>query len=193
LDNHTIMLHQLNENKDLLIVAIASFFIGFGAASFFGGPPADVPEQEQSALRSDTLPPLSFETEGEGGEEKSIGGVEMERESTAAERVEMLRVENQRAGSFMQIQHAELADARWIAVREINEDGTPGNILGAGWQPAGVHNDIEVKLLRETTGGEHYQALLYEDTGNDKRFDHTIDRPLDVSASFSTVASPGGF
>ena len=50
----------MKENKDLIIVAIASFFIGFGVASLFGGDVDTAPRTREEALEDTTLPPLPF-------------------------------------------------------------------------------------------------------------------------------------
>ena len=176
------MFQRLNENKDLLIVAIASFFIGFGAASLFGGGAAErtagTPQGAQ--IENVTLPPLPFD------------------EASTKKISDALTVENQRAGSSVVLQKSEFQEAHWVVVRDVNDDGTPGNILGAGWFPAGAHENMSVPLVRATVGGEHYVAVLFSDSNGDKKFDHKTDQPVkDASgkilfAKFSTVASAGG-
>lgn len=179
------MWERFNENKDLIIVAIASFFIGFGSASFFGGDTTskDKTESLKGAEIDDiTLPPLPFNKETAG--------------ATIVSRSNMLIVENQRAGSSVMVKKAELPETRWIVVGEKNKDGARGAILGAGWFPAGTHENVLVSLLRETVGGEEYLVVLFADTNQDKQFDHKADEPVKdaggniISASFSTVASP---
>ncbi len=185
------MWQRLNENKDLIIVAIASFFIGFGAASLFGGDDKGSALYQDDAKKEDaTLPPLPFDkdTAGKGTQ----AGLVMSSGKDA------ITVENQRAGASVAVKKAEFSEARWIVVREINEKGAAGNILGAGWFPGGMHENILVPLLKETTGGEQYKAELFSDSNGDKKFDHKTDEPVKdaagntVSTSFSTVASAGG-
>ena len=78
-------------------------------------------------------------------------------------------------------------------VRDTNDDGSVGNMLGAGWFPAGVHENISVPLMRGTVGGEQYVVELFADTNGDKQFDHKTDQQISgVTASFSTVASASG-
>lgn len=186
------MLQRLNENKDLIIVAIASFFIGFGSASFFGDDTEskDKTEFSQGAEMEDiTLPPLPFK-------EDTTGKGTQPTETAGTNGISTLMVDNQRAGSSVMVKKAELSEAQWIAVREKNKDGSIGAILGAGWFPAGAHENISVPLARETVGGEEYLVVVFADINKDKQFNHKIDEPVKdaagnmVSASFSTVASP---
>ncbi len=186
------MLQRLNENKDLIIVAIASFFIGFGAASFFGASSKNslepiVLEQQTPLMPLPPVPPIPIIETGnpENPNEPSMIGTDA------------ITVENQRAGTTVIVQRAEFTQPRWIVVREMREGRDMGNILGAGWFRAGIHEHVAIELLRGTTGGEEYYVVVFADEGADKRFDHTVDKPLMnvsgnvVRATFSTVANPG--
>lgn len=53
----------------------------------------------------------------------------------------------------------------WVAVQEVNEDGTLGNVLGAALvgHPA---SNVNVPLLRPTLAGQEYAVVLYRDDGN---------------------------
>ena len=185
------MFKSLNENKDLIIVAIASFFIGFGVASFFGGASPDAgvlggASDKEGKIAPLVLPGASMDQNKDG---KGLGKIEGK---------ETLMAENQRAGSVVTIHHAQLAEPRWLVVREVNDGGTSGNILGAGWFPAGAHDDISIELLRGTVGGEQYIVELYADTNADKKFDKAVDKTVigadgaTVTAKFSTIASSAG-
>jgi len=195
-DYYNTMFQRLNENKDLLIVAIASFFIGFGAASFFGGNAQKDTglAQDTKKIEDTTLPPLPFnkDTVGNGNQAVTIN------ETVKPSGTNAFVVENQRAGDSVLVKKAEFSEARWIVVREINDDATVGNILGAGWFSAGAHENISVSLRRGTIGGEQYKAELFSDSNGDRQFDHKIDEPLKdaagntISVSFSTVASASG-
>lgn len=187
------MWQRLNENKDLIIVAIASFFIGFGSASFFGGNTTSKDKTESlkgAEIEDITLSPLPFNKETNGEDVRDVAGAKV------APRSNMLVVENQRAGSSVMVKKAELSAAQWIVVREKNKDGSRGSILGAGWFPAGVHENISVSLARETVGGEEYLVIIFADINQDKQFDHKVDEPVKdaggniISISFNTVASP---
>ncbi|OGZ46928.1 MAG: hypothetical protein A3J54_01820 [Candidatus Ryanbacteria bacterium RIFCSPHIGHO2_02_FULL_45_13b] len=183
------MIERLKENQDVLIVAIASFFIGFGAASLFTG---DVDKDatlnsQKMETKDTTLPPLPFNTEtaGKGNQMVPVDA-------------NTFVIENQRAGVSVFVKKAEFSEPRWIVIREANAGDVAGAILGAGWFPAGAHENIIVPLLRGTVGGEQYQAELFFDSNGDKQFDHNTDQPLKdtagnaISISFNTVASAGG-
>lgn len=183
------MFQRFNENKDLLIVAVASFFIGFGAASFFGGGVDNTPKEtpQKPEVQNLTLPSLPFDKETAGKKEQ---------QPTAVPASSSFMMENQRAGSSVTIKKVEFSEAQWVVVRDRNNDGAAGSILGAGWFPAGIHENVSVPLLRDTAGGEEYLAMLYADTNSDKKFDHKTDALVKdaagnaVSVSFNTVASP---
>ena len=189
------MMQRLSENKDLIIVAIASFFIGFGAASLFTGDANEDSTGNPQGLemKDTTLPPLPFDKETAGKGNQAVTGDVVKLSGTNA-----LVVENQRAGASVLVKKAEFSEARWIVVRETNADGKSGNILGAGWFPGGVHENVSVPLARETVGGEQYKVEFFSDSNGDKQFDHKMDELVKdaagniISTSFSTVASAGG-
>jgi hypothetical protein len=82
---------------------------------------------------------------------------------------EGVTVADQPAGSLVTVKSARLDTTGWLAVRD-----SRGWILGAARLEAGVHEAVEVPLLRSTTAGESYQVLLYADDG-DKTFDFKKD------------------
>lgn len=178
--NIIVMWERMKENKDLIVVAIASFFIGFGAASFFGDT-QEVSVPDGIINKKEDVAPLALSR------------------TQPENKTETLMVENQRAGSSVEVLNTELSEPRWVVVREVSEDGKPGNFLGAVWLPAGVHTEVSVDLLRNTVGGEQYVVALFSDEGADKKFDHTVDKALvdaagnEITVKFSTVASPTGF
>ena len=88
-------------------------------------------------------------------------------------------VTDQPSGDTVTVRSASLKNAGWIAVREMR-DGGMGNVLGAQWEPAGTHEDIEVTLLRGTETGETYFVTLYTDDG-DKEFQHYRDTLVEVN------------
>lgn len=83
---------------------------------------------------------------------------------------EALTVADQPAGSFVTVASVTLPQDGWVAIR----DGD-GRTLGAAWFAAGAHSAVQVPLLRDTTSGETYQALIYSDNG-DKVFDLHTDK-----------------
>ena len=192
------MFQRLGENKDLIIVAVAAFFIGFGAASFFGvnskEEPTSLSEENTPLSPLPPLPPVP------AIEQSGLKNPPPAQNSSAPSFVpggtDSILVENQRAGSTVILRHAEFMQARWVVVREMKENRDMGNILGAGWFPAGTHEEIGVELLRGTMGGEEYYVVVFADEGGDKRFEHTVDKPLInasgnvIRATFTTVANP---
>ena len=83
-------------------------------------------------------------------------------------------VGNQPAGYAVIVEHAELSETNWIAVRERDEAGNLGNILGALRRDAGAHDRLVVDLLRATEPDHEYAVVLYTDDG-DKAFDSKKD------------------
>jgi hypothetical protein len=53
----------------------------------------------------------------------------------------------------------------WVAIEDVNEDGSLGNVLGAQFV-GGPRSDVAVSLLRATVPGESYAAVLYRDDGD---------------------------
>jgi hypothetical protein len=77
---------------------------------------------------------------------------------------ESVSVADQAAGMQVRVKSVSLPQMGWVAIRD-----SSGRVLGAGLFAAGT-NSGAVPLLRGTTAGERYQALLYIDDG-DKQFD----------------------
>lgn len=102
-------------------------------------------------------------------------------------------VDDQMPGQTVSLKSVVFEEAGWVAVHE-DREGKPGNILGAAWFPGGMSSG-EVELLRATTDGGTYYAMLHKDDG-DKKFDHTIDTPLTdgegnpLMVKFMTTATP---
>ncbi len=76
-----------------------------------------------------------------------------------------IRVGDQPAGSYVMVSSVKLDTMGWVAVRDAD-----GRTLGAARFEAGMHEAVQVPLLRNTESGQKYQALIYEDDG-DKKFD----------------------
>lgn len=84
-------------------------------------------------------------------------------------------VDEQRAGDSVFISLATLSRGAWIAIHE-DSGGLPSNILGARYFPAGKTAGT-VDLLRATTPGTTYYAVIHMDDGN-REFDFRRDEPL---------------
>ena len=85
-------------------------------------------------------------------------------------------IDDQSPGTRVTVDSVTLARDGWIVVHE-DRGGAPGNILGARRLNTGTEQNFEVELLRPTTEGGVYYAMIHEDDG-DRVFDHTRDMPL---------------
>jgi hypothetical protein len=75
-------------------------------------------------------------------------------------------VSSQKAGASVLIDSVTVPPPGvWVAVQDVNEDGSLGNVLGAARvkQPASA---VVVALLRATLPGQRYAVVLYRDDGN---------------------------
>ena len=82
----------------------------------------------------------------------------------------------QGAGNIVFVNKAVFTKDSWIVIHE-DKNGNFGNILGAGWFPKGVNENVTVELLRGTETDKKYYAVLYNDDG-DKKFDAKTDKPI---------------
>ncbi len=82
-------------------------------------------------------------------------------------------VENQSAGTIVEVTRVKGDSPVWVAVREL-KGGVPGNILGARRVAAGENSAVSVELLRPTAQGGSYVVVLYSDNG-DSAFNYRED------------------
>ena len=91
-----------------------------------------------------------------------------------------LKVIDQEAGGSVLVSEMSLTESRWVVIHE-DLDGEPGNILGARLFFEG-DTEGEVSLLRNTSEGGKYYAILYmvaeREKDQDRRFDIVRDLPL---------------
>ena len=89
-----------------------------------------------------------------------------------------ISVQDQTAGMTVAIELAKFSVPGWVAIHEDNpgRENNLGNILGAQRLDPGIHL-TEVELLRGTTPGGKYHAVLYVDNG-DRQFDSSKDAPI---------------
>lgn len=66
----------------------------------------------------------------------------------------------QTAGKSVMVKSAMLSQEGWVAIRD-----SSGITLGAALFSAGSHANVSVSLLKPTTSGQTYQALIYFDDG----------------------------
>jgi hypothetical protein len=103
-----------------------------------------------------------------------------------------LEINNQIPGEVIIVSKVTMTEGGWVAVHDDN-NGIPGNILGAYYLPAGNHKDQIVPLLRGVTDDRSYIVVIHQDNG-DRIFDYKIDTPdLDkngemITAGFFVVA-----
>lgn len=91
-------------------------------------------------------------------------GVEQEEENASSL---LLSVKDQPAGKTVHISSVAVAPPGvWVAIHEESEDGTLLGVLGAA-RVRFQSTDVVVELLRETTPGTQYVAVLYRDDGDD--------------------------
>lgn len=86
-----------------------------------------------------------------------------------------ITIDDQKAGNTVFVSLTTLSRSAWIAIHEEN-GGAPGNILGARYFSSGKTAGT-VELLRATTAGNAYYAIIHEDDG-DREFDFRNDLPL---------------
>jgi hypothetical protein len=87
-----------------------------------------------------------------------------------------LTLSEQVAGNVVSIAQVSLSENSWVVIHE-DANGELGNILGAGWFPKGISENVSIELLRGTKADKKYYAILYTDDG-DKKFDSKADRPI---------------
>jgi hypothetical protein len=83
---------------------------------------------------------------------------------------------DQAAGASVLVESASLPVLGWVAIHE-DMNGAPGWILGARRLEAGSATAVEVPLLRGTTAGGTYYAVIHADNG-DRAFDPHTDLPV---------------
>ncbi len=133
--------------RNALLAFLGGVVIGGGAVWLWFSGPTSVPASSRSEIESTEVLTLA----------------------------ESVSVENQPAGITVSISSVTLAASGWVAIHE-NEDGQPGNILGAQRFDAGTHAST-VDLLRATVPGGSYFAMLHRDNG-DGAFSPSSDAPI---------------
>ena len=94
--------------------------------------------------------------------------------ATPADKSGTLAVSNQPAGMTVVVDTETVPPPGvWVAVRDVNTDGTLGNILGAARAHGPVAN-FSIPLLRATVPGTQYAVILYRENG-----DGVFDPPED--------------
>lgn len=164
--------------KVTVLVFLIGIVVGFGSASLWlrRSKSADVSVQsgtsENTSAVSETTPtPESNNSAAEKPANTSLGAVS----AALSGAKNSLSVNDQTAGNMVSVSSAVLESAAWVAIHEDNA-GKPGKILGAQMFPSGTHSGA-VDLLRATTAGGVYYAMLHADDG-DHAFDAAKDMPV---------------
>ena len=150
----------------LVLMLILGIVIGFGASWMWlsrpdlfnrGAAPADkVADETDEGATVDTTPKPTTPTT-----------------PVVSTTENFVNVKDQGAGESVFLSLVSLTKDGWVAVRDVNEDGSAGNILGAARFDAGETQGI-IPLLRATEAGKTYRVVLFFDDG-DGGFDHTKD------------------
>lgn len=74
---------------------------------------------------------------------------------------------NQASGSEVFIEEVTLTQDGYVVIHKVNEDGSPGDVIGVSEAlSAGEHTNIVIQLDEETAEGESVIAMLHQADGN---------------------------
>lgn len=90
-----------------------------------------------------------------------------------SEDIDTVEVRAQKAGDTVHLDKVVVTNSGWVAIHEATAGGELGGILGAARYDTGIWQG-EVVLLRNTSAGKYYSAVVYHDDG-DKEFDFKKD------------------
>jgi hypothetical protein len=102
-----------------------------------------------------------------------------------------IKIDDQNPGRLVTVAQVSLMTPGWVLIRD-NNNGTPGNILGARLFDKGKNSGI-VELLRPLIIGKSYFAAISNDDGNIHIFDPKKDLPIkdangkDIMIKFSVT------
>lgn len=92
---------------------------------------------------------------------------------------------NQRPSDEILISQANLENGGFVVIHDVNEDGSPGEILGSSdYLSADEHSNIEIALAEEPADETELIAMLHTDDG-DQTFSAEDDDPI-----LSTLGGP---
>lgn len=125
--------------------------------------------EENNTSAIEEMDTANIEVDGKKPTSDNVGV----KESTVVSGNNKVSVKDQPAGSTVEVEGLELSVVAWVAIHE-ERNGALGNILGARRFEPGIHLGV-VELLRNTTSGGVYHAVLYKDNG-DRQFDKATDQ-----------------
>lgn len=147
--------------QNLIIALIIGIFIGLGAYYLWDN-------KETIKLKKNGTP----SSENTADNTETAGDTE---ETAFTESSNSVTAPNQPAGYRAILGAVTIAKDGWVVIHE-DADGVPGNVLGAQRFSAGTYENSVVELLRNTTEGNIYYAMIHTDDG-DKMFDFGKDTP----------------
>ena len=155
--------------KNIIILTAGVVIVILAGYFFWGQKVALAPSEEIKTTKTETK-------------------INSSQEATSAK----IAISNQLPGEVVLVSEVIMIDAGWVAVHD-NNNGQPGNILGAYFLPAGTYQNQMIPLLRGVTDGNSYLIVIHQDDG-DKIFDYKLDTPVTdtagqlETASFNVVA-----
>lgn len=168
-------MNNMSSNQKMLLSFVAGLIVGVGGAwlwlerggnSLLESSPKDGETAQSEEMEEGTVP--------EGAGVAGVSGSAAEGIPATGETA--VTVADQPAGAVVVVTNVMLPQGGWVVVHE-EQNGAPSWVLGARRFPAGVTAMGEVELLRGTTAGGTYYAMLHADNGNGT-FDLSDDKPL---------------
>jgi hypothetical protein len=170
-----------------VIVAVVAFALGYGVNWI--GQRNDVKSDSDDSKLPISSPSLSSSSSDiDAALKGEVNYLGTEEPLIAAN---ILMIEDQPAGLEVFVKKIDLPKSGWLAIREDNGKGEPGNILGAQLFDPGMTSG-KVELLRNTEEGKIYYAMILSDNG-DRAFIPKMDLPVlgidgqPLSVSFKTT------
>lgn len=155
----------------LIIVFVIAFLLGYGTS-------ARIVNRSKSDTAKETA---SASDAAQMGEERTAAETDRDAGSALAQisasmgaGISTVSADNQAAGNTVSVA-VKAEKETWVAIHE-DVNGKPGKILGAQLFVKGTHTGV-VQLLRPTTAGMKYYAMLHADNG-DRKFDPAEDKAL---------------
>src|SRR3989344_1682671 len=169
-----------NASAKIITALIIGLLVGFAAGVFWQGRRSDVKTpinavaSQEEAKKGMVAEEIGKVESKEKAASVIIGAKEtVAKSDTPVASAKGLKVEDQAAGSSVQILSIDAKEILWAAVREL-KDGKIGNILGAQKVFVGDGQKVSIELLRPTVAGGTYLVVLYRDIGASS-FNHKED------------------
>src|SRR3990167_720982 len=154
----------------LIIGLVVGFLIGWGVYGRPAEAPADSSDLEALLESGD----LASSTVAADLTNLTANVIASDDETTTPVAGDQFAVANQPASALVLVTNVSVSDVTWVAVRDYQNGGRLGNVLGARWVSGGPYPSVFVELLRPTVAGQTYAVTLYRDDG-DKLFSSKKD------------------